>query len=305
MTTTTALLDDAQAGDEHAFLALIGPHRRAIEVHCYRMLGSLDDAEDAVQEVLVRAWRALGRFERRASIGTWLYRIATNTCLDELDRRPRRPQAMVDPYPEDRLAEVADEPLADPAARYAQREGMELALLTAIQRLPGRQRAILILRDVLGWTAPETADLLGSTTAAVNSALQRARVTIDEQRPAHSPRAAGPRDAALLRRYIGAWQANDVDGLIALLRDDATAIMPPRPDLHGARTIAEFFGTMDMTCQALTATAANHQPAIAVRTQRPDGGSDPHRLLVLDVDGDRVTALRVYFDAAALERCGV
>jgi RNA polymerase sigma-70 factor, ECF subfamily len=307
MTTTTALLDDAQAGDEHAFLALIGPHRRAIEVHCYRMLGSIEDAEDTVQEVLVRAWRALGRFERRASLGTWLYRIATNACLDELDRRPHRPLPTVDPYPEERLAEVADEPLADPAARYAQREGMELALLTAIQRLPGRQRAVLILRDVLGWTAPETADLLDTTTAAVNSALQRARSTIDEQRPAHSPRAAGPRDAALLRRYIEAWQSGDVDGLIALLRDDATAIMPPRPDLLGARAIAEFFGTMDMSHQVLTATAANHQPAIAVRTHNPDGSHEAHRLLVLDVDadGDRVAALRVYFEAGVLERCGV
>jgi len=305
MTMTSALLDDAQAGDEHAFVALIGPHRRAIEVHCYRMLGSIEDAEDAVQEVLVRAWRAVGRFERRASIGTWLYRIATNTCLDELDRRPRRPEPLVDPYPEERLAEFAAEPLADPAARYAQREGMELALLTAIQRLPGRQRAILILRDVLGWTAPETADLLDSTTAAVNSALQRARITIDEQLPARSPTAAGPGDAALLRRYIDAWQRNDVDGLVALLRDDATAIMPPRPDLLGARAIAEFFGTMDMRQQTLTPACANHQPAIAVRTHNPDGSSEPHRLLVLDVDDDRVAALRVYFDRHVLERCGV
>ncbi len=304
MATTTALLDDAQAGDEHAFLALVAPHRRAIEVHCYRMLGSVHDAEDALQEVLVRAWRALGRFERRASIGTWLYRIATNTCLDELDRRPRRPEPVVDPYPEDRLAEVA-EPLADPAARYAQREGMELALLTAIQRLPGRQRAILILRDVLGWTAPETADLLDSTVTAVNSALQRARATIDEQLPARSVTAAGPHDAALLRRYIDAWQRNDVDGLVALLRDDATAIMPPRPDLLGARAIAEFFATKDMTTQTLSATTANRQPAIAVRAREADGLLHAHRLLVLDIDGDRVATVRVYFEADVLERCGV
>ena len=224
-------------GGERAFRDLVEPHRRAIEVHCYRMLGSIDDAQDVAQEVLTRAWRALERFERRSSIATWLYRIATNACLDEIERRPRRPEPVVDPYPDERLADTTT-PLADPAARYAQREGMELALLTAIQRLPGRQRAVLILRDVLGWTAPEVADLLDSTVAAINSALQRARATIDQQLPARSVTAAGPNDAQLLARYIAAWQSNDIDGLVALLREDAMAIMPPRPDLVGAQAIA-------------------------------------------------------------------
>src|SRR5579859_159093 len=145
------LLARAQAGDERAFRALIEPYRRALHVHAYRMLGSVDDAEDVVQETLLRAWRTLGRFEPRATLQTWLFRIATNACLDELERRPRRPEP-VDPFPE-RLSDESVAPTYDPAARYAIREGMELALLRAIQELPGRQRAVLIFRDVLGWTA--------------------------------------------------------------------------------------------------------------------------------------------------------
>src|ERR1022692_4873399 len=176
------LLAAAQAGDERAFRRLVGPYRHALEVHCYRMLGSPHDAEDVVQETLLRAWRGLERFEPRAALQTWLYRIATNACLDELERRPRRPEP-VQPYP-DRQVEEAASPTYDPAARYAVREGMELALLTAIQQLPGRQRAVLILRDVLGWTSPEVAELLESTVSAVNSALQRARTTIEQHLPA-------------------------------------------------------------------------------------------------------------------------
>src|SRR6478752_9866586 len=163
--------------DELEFQAIVEPYRRALEVHCYRMLGSIHDAEDVTQDTLLRAWRAFNRFERRSSIETWLYRIATNACLDELERRPRRAEPVeIEPYPDERLADAVTS-IADPAARYAQREGMELAFLTAIQRLPGRQRAVLILRDVLGWTGIEAADLLESTVAGVNSALQRARAT--------------------------------------------------------------------------------------------------------------------------------
>jgi RNA polymerase sigma-70 factor (ECF subfamily) len=181
-----ALTAAAQAGDERAFRRLVDPYRRALAVHCYRMLGSPHDAEDVVQETLLRAWRKLDGFDRRASVHTWLYRIATNACLDELERRPRRPEP-VQPFPDARIEEAAS-PVYDPAARYALREGMELALLAAIQQLPGRQRAVLILRDVLGWTAPEVAELLDSTVAAVNSALQRARATIDRELPPASPR---------------------------------------------------------------------------------------------------------------------
>src|SRR3954453_5583457 len=184
------LLAAAQAGDERAFRQLVEPYRHALEVHCYRMLGSAHDAEDLVQETLLRAWRALERFEPRARLQTWLDRVAPKPGLDELgrrprraelERRPRRPEP-VDPFP-DRPSETTASPTYDPAARYAIREGMELALLHAIQELPGRQRAVLIFRDVLGWTAPEVAEVLGSTVASVNSALQRARATIDRHLP--------------------------------------------------------------------------------------------------------------------------
>src|SRR5579872_572231 len=184
------LLARARAGDERAFRRLVEPYRHALNVHCYRMLGSAQDAEDLAQETLLRAWRALERFEPRAQFQTWLYRIATNACLDELERRPRRPEP-VDPFPDRPLGEPAS-PTYDPAARYALREGMELALLRAIQQLPGRQRAVLIFRDVLGWSAAEVAEVLNGTVASVNSALQRARATIDQHLPEATRAAADP-----------------------------------------------------------------------------------------------------------------
>src|SRR5579884_1583070 len=165
----SGLLARAQAGDERAFRELVDPYRRALHVHAYRMLGSLDDADDVTQDTLLRVWRSLGRFEQRASLRTWLFRIATNACLDEIERRPQRP-VPVDPFP-DELRGEADALIYEPSARYALREGMELALLAAIQLLPARQRAVLILRDVLGWSGPEVAELLESTLASVNSAL--------------------------------------------------------------------------------------------------------------------------------------
>ncbi len=178
------LLAAAQAGDERAFRRLVEPYRHALEVHCYRMLGSAQDAEDLAQETLLRAWRALARFEPRVKFQTWLYRIATNACLDELESRPRRP-VPVDPFPDRPLDETAP-PTYDPAARYAMREGMELALMRAIQQLPGRQRAVLIFRDVLGWTAPEVAEVLG---------VHR---RVGQQRAAARP---GPDRAASARRH--------------------------------------------------------------------------------------------------------
>src|ERR1700753_307066 len=194
------LLAAAQAGDEQAFRRLVDPYRHALEVHCYRMLGSAQDAEDLAQETLLRAWRALERFEPRVQFQTWLYRSETNRCRDELERRPRRPEP-VDPFPDGR-SDPAASPTFDPAARYAIREGMELALLRAIQELPGRQRAVLIFRDVLGWTAPEVAEGLQSTVASVNSALQRARGTIEEHLPKATHGAADPAERELLSRYV-------------------------------------------------------------------------------------------------------
>jgi RNA polymerase sigma-70 factor, ECF subfamily len=290
------LLALAQAGDERAFRELIEPHRRALEVHCYRMLGSAHDAEDVVQETLMRAWRTLERFERRAAIGTWLYRIATNACLDELERRPRRPEP-VDPYPDERLA-AAETPIVDPASRYAAQEGVELAFLTAIQRLPGRQRAILILRDVLGWTAPEVAELLESTVAAVNSGLQRARATIDGELPASSRTAASPSQRDLLADYVEAWERTDIDGLVALLREDAVLRMPPQPSVVGAREIGEFFergpcGTPSRRV-SVAPTWANGRPAVVMHRRLADGSYEPHGVMVLEVDGPTIRGLDAF-----------
>ena len=286
MTTST---DDATA-----FRALVEPYRRTLEVHCYRMLGSVHDAEDAAQETLLRAWRSLDRFEGRSSVNTWLYRIATNVCLDELERRPKRAEPVVEPYPDERLDE-AEGPLADPAARYAAREGMELAFLTAIQWLPGRQRAVLILRDVLGWSAAEVAGLLDTSPAAANSALQRARATIEGElgvRPV-APARAGERE--LLRRYVDAWEQADIAALVALLRDDAVITMPPQPAIHGAAAIGAFMERVSARYDLVaTPSAANRQPAVALYERTGDGGLVPHRLLLLDVEDGRIAQLHAF-----------
>ena len=226
------------------------------------MLGSPLDAEDVVQEVLLRAWRALDRFERRASVHTWLFRIATNACLDELERRPRTPVA-VQPYPDER-AEPPAPAESDPATRYAQHEGMELAFLTAIQQLPGRQRAVLILRDVLGWTAPEVAELLQSTVAGVNSALQRARATVERdgaEARSPTPHAAAQRE--LLRRYVDVWDRVDVPGLVALLHEDAVLRMPPRPSVVGAEAIGRFLGGVCSRSGRRVEVRAARSPTVA------------------------------------------
>ena len=276
----------AQAGDERAFRMLVEPYRRALEVHCYRMLGSVQDAEDVSQDTLLRAWRSFERFEGRSSVETWLYRIATNACLDELEKRPRR---VVEPYPDSRL-EDADTSIADPAARYALREGMELAFLTAIQRLPGRQRAVLILRDVLGWTGAEAAELLDTTVTAVNSALQRARATIEAEAPARVVAPGQRTQRELLRRYVDAWDSADIGALVALLREDAVLTMPPEAAVIGARAIGEFFAG---GCGGVTTAVPvwlNHTPAVELR----DAAGVVHRLLVLVVDDDRIAQLYAY-----------
>jgi RNA polymerase sigma-70 factor (ECF subfamily) len=295
---TRLLLAAAQSGDQRAFRQLVEPYRAGLTVHCYRMLGSPQDAEDIVQETLLSAWRAIGRFEPRAQLQTWLYRIATNRCLNEIERRPRRPEPVA-PFP-DALVEAAAAPVYDPAARYALREGMELALLAAIQLLPGRQRAVLILRDVLGWTAAQVAELLDSTVASVNSALQRARATIDAQLPEARPRAAAGEERELLSRYVEAWDRDDFDALVRLLRDDAVLRMPPQQHVHGAQAIMSFFrdtaarGTF--TNVRLVPARANGKPALVAYRRAPGGVLIGHGVLVLDVSGARVDAFDAFIE---------
>jgi RNA polymerase sigma-70 factor (ECF subfamily) len=300
------LLAAAQAGDERAFRQLVDPYRHALEVHCYRMLGSAQDAEDLAQETLLRAWRALERFEPRAQFQTWLYRIATNACLDELERRTRRPEP-VDPFPDRPSAETAS-PTYDPAARYALREGMELALMRAIQELPGRQRAVLIFRDVLGWTAPEVAEVLGSTVASVNSALQRARGTIDRHLPETTGQAADVSERELLNRYVSVFEDADMDGLVALLREDATLRMPPQ-SLAGGLRIARFFletvAHGDLTRIRHRPMWANGRPAVTIELRAEDGSWTPHGISVLEIEKGQIVGIDAFLDPTLLPRFGV
>lgn len=298
------LLAAAQAGDERAFRELVEPYRHALEVHCYRMLGSALDTEDLVQETLLRAWRALDRYEPSAQIQTWLYRIATNACLDELRRRPRRPEPL-DPFP-DVPVDEASAPTYDPEARYAIREGMELALLRAIQELPGRQRAVLIFRDVLGWTSPEVAEVLDTSVASVTSALQRARVTIDEHLPDQSLRPASSDERELLERFVAVFEQDDMDGLVSLLREDALLRMPPQPSLLGGLQIAEFFRDTvahgDLSRIKHTATWANGRPAVTINLETPDGRLIPHGISVLEIEAGQIVGIDAFIKATLVTR---
>jgi RNA polymerase sigma-70 factor, ECF subfamily len=245
--------------DDH-FRALVESHQSAVRVHCYRMLGSLQDAEDLTQETLLRAWRSLERYEGRGSVRGWLYRIATNACLDELQHRRRRmlpsligaatsvfvptepiPAEMpwLEPFPDAWLEPVDTEP--GPEARYETKESIELAFIAALQRLAPRQRAILLLRDVLGWSARDVADLLKTSVTAVNSVLQRARSTLD--RPESAPtRLSADQERALVDRYVRAWEHGDEQSFVALLRDDAVLSMPPLAEWYVGRVaIGGFF----------------------------------------------------------------
>jgi RNA polymerase sigma-70 factor (ECF subfamily) len=289
------LLDAAKRRDRDAFQQLVEPHRLELRLHCYRMLGSLDDAEDLVQETFLRAWRAVDRFEGRASVRSWLYRIATNACLNVLASRAsaRRllPEAVgppavempggepatdipwLEPYPDTALEGVADT-APGPDARYEMREAVQLAFVAAIQHLSPRQRAVLLLRDVMGWSAAETAGLLDASVTSVNSALLRARATIERRFPDGRPGvlpAQDERQRELLDRYLRVWDAADVEGLVALLREDAVVAMPPWAQWYQGRdAIRAFFASVwspggpGGSHPRLVPTAANGQPAFAV-----------------------------------------
>jgi RNA polymerase sigma-70 factor, ECF subfamily len=291
----------ATAGDESAFASLVERYRRELQVHCYRMLGSLEDAEDVVQETFLRAWRKRDTFRGRSSFRAWLYGIATNACLDALQRRPRvRPQGRdnaaaevpwLQPYPDDLLEGVPAND-AEPEAELVAKETIELAFIAAIQLLPPRQRAVLISRDVLGWSAAETAALLGVSVAAVNSALQRARSTMKEHLPRRRLDWAAGADASreereLLQRYMDATERGDAKGMIELLRADASFAMPPTPHWWvGAESIVEGwvqggFGDDAWGRLRCLLTHVNRQPAVACYIKRP--GEPEYRPFALDV----------------------
>jgi RNA polymerase sigma-70 factor (ECF subfamily) len=283
-------LDKARAGDARCFEDLVTPYRREIVTHCYRMLGSLSDADDLTQESLLRAWRAIGDFDGRASVRTWLYRIATNACLTEISRRPRR--ALPDtfakepsepgPPPAAVMEAVWLEPCPatmwetaprGPEAKYTAKESVAVAFLTVIQGLTPPQRAALIFRDVLGWSAAETAEALETSTASVNSSLQRAREALDAMNAAaDTPKSADDGVArALLVRYVDAWESGDIDSIAALLREDAKLTMPPVPSWYSGRAnIAALLGMMlggaDMRAFA---GEASGQPAVFVYLRAP------------------------------------
>jgi RNA polymerase sigma-70 factor (ECF subfamily) len=288
--------------DEQAFALLIEPYRRALHLHCYRMLGSLHDADDALQETMLRAWKGVDRYEPRAQLGTWLHTIATNVCLTALERRRVRPAEAVEdldflqPYP-DRLLED-----------LVVRETVELAFITAIQLLPPKQRAVLILRDVLGWSAKEAAQTLDDSLAAVNSALQRARARLHTAR-GHTDVPA-ERERVLVQRFMAAWDAVDIDGLVALLTEDAVMTMPPeRMQIAGARAIGDFFGSVPQSGRLdeiqLLPTSSNRQPALAAYALGGDGKLRPYGLMVLDIDGDRIASILGFPDPWLFEQCGL
>jgi RNA polymerase sigma-70 factor, ECF subfamily len=305
----------ARAGDGEAFALLVASHRHGVHLHCYRMLGSLQDAEDLVQETMVRAWRGLDGFEERASFRGWLYRIATNACLDALKHRRRRmlpdasappddPSASprpaadlpwLEPYP-DTLLNAQEQ--ADPARSYETREAIELAFITAIQCLPPRQRAVLLLRDALGFSARETAEMLEVSLGAANSALHRARALVAKL--SADRRTTAGDHAALVARYVSAWEAADVEALVALLREDARMTMPPTPSWYLgraaiARFLAEFFAAEPGAGTTLVPTGANRQPALVVLARRT-GGHEPLAVKVLTVESGAVTAITGFAD---------
>ncbi len=326
------LIARARAGDGQAFGELVGPYRRELQVHCYRILGSAADAEDALQETLLAAWRGLGAFEGRSSIRTWLYRVATSRCLNALRSASRRPPMdwplpEVDPPEPTRLGEVVWlepypdillEGLADsapgPEARYEATEAISLAFVTALQLLPPRQRAVLILRDVLGFHASETASILGTTQESVTSALKRARAALQRQlrpsaqrEPPPPPGSAAEQD--LIAQLTRAFETGDVERLVALLTDDVVLTMPPVPLEHQGRELAARFHASVTFRQGrtyrLVATRANGQPAFGVYVRDPRAKiAHANGLLVLTLAGGRICAM-TRFDNSVLPRFGL
>jgi RNA polymerase sigma-70 factor (ECF subfamily) len=307
--TERELLDAARGGDDYAFRRLVEPHRPALHAHCYRMLGSLHEAEDALQDALLRAWRGLSGFDGRSTFRRWLYRIATNACLDAIARRPKRVlpidygppdeadaeesgerlahAAWVEPYPDEMLG--LEEGYAAPEARYEQREAVELAFVAALQHLPPRQRAVLVLREVLGFSAKEVSQSLGTTVASVNSALQRARKAVDERLPEKSQQATlrelgDERVREIVQHFVDAFERGDIDAIVAMLAEDATFAMPPYAGRYRGRdAVADSWlipGGPPLRLRYVP-TRANGQ--LALGTYRLDPGGNHFLAIALDV----------------------
>jgi RNA polymerase sigma-70 factor (ECF subfamily) len=327
---TAHLISKARDGDEAAFRALTEPYRRELEVHCYRMLGSFQDAEDALQESLLSAWQGIGGFEGRASVRTWLYRIATNRCLNARRSAARRPAkewdvpgveqpeptrigevVWLEPLPDASLAGAIDVP-PGPDARYERTEAISLAFVTALQVLPPRQIAVLILRDVLGFPAHEVAEMLDSTVEAVNGALKRARATLELGRPNVAARKPPPLadsadENALVAKFVSAYEASDLEALAALLTDDVFISMPPMPfEYVGRDAVVHFCATVAAAGRRfeLVPTRANGQPAFGAYLRGPNGASEAVGLIVLELSGDRISAM-IRFEDSVLPRFGL
>jgi RNA polymerase sigma-70 factor (ECF subfamily) len=307
-TSTDALLAAARGGDGAAFQALVAPHLRALHLHSYRMLGSYHDAEEAVQETLLRAWQGLAGYEGRAPLRHWLYRITTTTCLKAINRRSRDPLATtvdvawLQPYPDALLDQLTDAD-ADPAAIVDRRESVALAFIAALQLLPATQRAVLILREVLGWPAHQVADLLDTSVAAVNSALQRARATLASTTSSiPTARPDGERERRAVEAFLRAWHDCDIPALAKLLRDDATLTMPPQAlRFVGRDAVTEFFATVPAEGRLdlihLVETRANGHPAVAAYL--PDestGDCRGYGIMVLTIDGDQIATITGFPD---------
>ncbi|HMA50354.1 MAG TPA: RNA polymerase subunit sigma-70 [Magnetospirillaceae bacterium] len=303
------LIARARAGEETAFRKLTEPHRRELHIHCYRMLGSLQDAEDILQETLLAAWRGLGAFEGRASMRTWLYRIATNRCLNQLRssrRRPAKPwhvpgaappeptrlgeAVWLEPYPDVLLEEMADDG-PTPEARYEQTQSMSLAFVAALQLLPPRQLAVLILRDVLDFEASEVAEMLEASLDSVNSALKRARAGLQRQ---WSPRDVSADETALVNKFVTAYEASDLGALVALFTDDVFMSMPPMPfEYIGREAVGNFCSLLFGSGRRfeLVATRANGQPAFGLYVRTSSGPRPGIGLMTVTLAGDGISAL--------------
>jgi RNA polymerase sigma-70 factor (TIGR02960 family) len=332
MVTTTALAR-ARAGDGEAFRELTAPYQRELQVHCYRILGSVQDAEDMLQETLLAAWRGLDGFEERASMRAWLYKIATNRCLNALRDADRRPKAAagagflspppeptrrgeplwLQPYPDTLLDDVADA-APGPEARYESREAVALAFVAGLQRLPPRQRAVLVLRDVLGYPAAEAAQMLETSEVSVNSALQRARATLGGQLPSsgrdRAPAPRSPREREIVGRFVDAFEAADIDQLVGLLTDDAWMTMPPEPlEYQGPAAIAEFYLSRTwwgVRPVKLVPTRANGQPAFGYYLQDAHTPiAHANGLVVLTLTEDKVSAITRFGDNGLFPHFGL